>query len=46
MFNKKHNKNVPVLKNVASSNSYPNYDDMQRALNGEIRFDQVFVPDD
>jgi hypothetical protein len=46
MFNKKHNKNIPVLKNVASSNAFPNYDDMQRALNGQIQFDEIFVPDD
>jgi hypothetical protein len=46
MFNKKHNRNVPVLKNVSSSNAYPNYNDMQRALNGKIQFNDVFIPDD
>lgn len=46
MFNDKHNRNVPVFKNVANNNSFPNYDSMKRALEGNIRFEEIFLPDD
>lgn len=45
MFNKKHNKDIPVYKCIANSNSFPNYDSMERALKGEIKFDEIFIID-
>lgn len=46
MFNKKHGKNIPVFKNVGDNNAFPNYDSMKRALEGKIRFDEIFQLDD
>ena len=46
MFNEKHGRKVPVFKNVGDSNAFPSYKSMKRALNGDVRFSDVFVLDD
>lgn len=46
MFNKKHNRNVPVFKNIGDSNAFPNYNSMKKALEGKVKFDEIFVLDE
>lgn len=42
MFNKKHDKNIPVFKCSADSCMYPNYESIEKALKGETNFDDIF----
>lgn len=45
MFNKKHNKNIPVLLCTADSNAFPNYNSLNKALNGLVTFNDIFKVD-
>lgn len=42
LFNEKYNKNIPIFKCKASNSSFPNYKDLNNALNSSVKFADIF----